>query len=240
MQHLGFLAIAGEAKVQLTPTAWPKDSLPHPTASLLSVASSKGLVAAAGPDSIIVATTEAVRKAFEAPQSGDGQIRAFQPQLILPLGMRVSQVAFTAEEDYLILSAENGGGLAVYEVQSLLNGSQTSAFELGTNSQSLRAMVPNPTPDKGELIALVTMDGNLMIANLKERNLVQLNGSPVLKTNVSCISWSARGKQLVAGLGDGSAYQLAPDGIQKADIPRPPSLEPNYHCEYLMRTVQSR
>lgn len=233
---LRFLALGGEAKVQLLPTPWPRDNLPPSSASLLSVASYKGLVAAAGPESVIIATTEAVRKAFEAPQNGDGQIRAFQPQLTLPLGMRVSQVAFTADEDYLVISAETGGGLAVYEVQSLLNGSQASAFELPTNSQSLRALVPNPTPEKGELLALVTMDGNLLIADLKKRDFTRLpadSNNMVLKNNVSCISWSAKGKQLVAGLFDGSAYQMKPTGEHISDIPRPPGLEANYHLSSL-------
>ena len=224
--------MAGEAKVQLLPSPWPKDNLPPPTAALLSVASRRGLLAAAGPESVVIATTESVRKAFEGPQQGDGQLRPFQPQLTLSLGMRISQVAFTTDEIYLVLSAENGGGLAVYEVQSLLNGSQKAAFEMSTNSQSLRALVPNPTPEKGELLALATTDGKLMVANLKERNFAQLNGSPVLKENVSCISWSARGKQLVAGLGDGSAYQVTPEGVQKAEIPRPPSFDPNYHRKF--------
>ena len=47
----------------------------------MSVASRKGLVAAAGPDAVIVATTESVRKAFEGPVTGDGNVKPFQPQL---------------------------------------------------------------------------------------------------------------------------------------------------------------
>lgn len=232
-EAVGFLAIAGEAKLQLLPTPWPKDNLPPPTANLMSIASRQGIVAAAGPDSIIIATTESIRKAYEGPRVGDGQIRPFQPQMILPIGMRVSQVVFTADEKYLVLSAEIGGGLAVYEVQSLLKGSQTSAFELSTNSESLRALAPNPTPEKGELLALVTIDGNLMIANLETKNFVSGANGPVLKDGVSCLSWSAKGKQLVAGLADGSAYQMTPEGLAKAEIPRPPNVNPGYHVSSL-------
>lgn len=215
--------------MQLLPTPWPKDNLPPSTASLLSVASRRGLAAAAGPDSVIVARTESIRKAFAAERTGDGQIRAFQPEMTLPLGMRVSQVAFTADENYLVLSAEQGGGLAVYEVDSILKGSTESAFQMPTGGQNLRALVPNPTPDMGEILALATMDGKLMVANLKERNFAKVNNSEALTENVSCISWSARGKQLVAGLGDGSASQFTPQGELKAQIPRPPSLDANHH-----------
>lgn len=138
--------------------------------------------------------------------------------------MRISQLAFSADESYLVLSAETGGGLAIYDVQALLQGSTQSAFELSTNSESLRALVPNPTPEKGELFAVVTTSGKLMMANLKERNLISGSNGPVLKEGVSCVSWSARGKQLVAGLGDGSAYQMTPEGVGKAEIPKPPSI----------------
>jgi nucleoporin NUP159 len=195
----------------------------------MSVASQKGLVAAAGPDAVIVATSESVRKAFEGPDPGDGNLKPFQPQLKLPMPMRVSQLAFSADESYLILSAETGGGLAVYDVQALLQGSTQSAFELSTNGQALRALSPNPTPEKGELLALVTTDGNLMMANLKERSFISGPNGQVLKTGVSCVSWSTKGKQLVAGLGDGTAYQMTPEGEGKAEIPRPPNVDRGDH-----------
>jgi nucleoporin NUP159 len=229
IQALRFLALSGEAKVQLLPTPWPSDQLPPPTASLMSVASHKGLVAAAGPDAVIVATTESVRKAFDGPESGDGHVKPFQPQLKLPMPMRISQLAFSADESYLVLSAENGGGLAVYEVQALLQGNTQSAFELSTNGQALRALTPNPGSEKCELFAVVTTDGNLMMANLKERNFIQGPNGQVLKDGVSCISWSTKGKQLVAGLGNGTAYLMTPEGAEKGDIPKPPNVSDGDH-----------
>ncbi|KAK5990502.1 Nuclear pore protein [Cladobotryum mycophilum] len=224
-EALGFLSIAGDAKVRLT-SAW--SDLPAATSSLLSVASKKGLVAAAGPDHIIIGTTESIRKAFESPKDGDSDIRSYQPQLRIPMSMRVSQLAFTADENYLVLSAESGGGLAVYEVASLLQGSSNSAFELSTNGEALRALVPNPTSEKAELIAIVTNGGNLHMANLSERKI-----SNALKNQVTCVSWSSKGKQLCAGLADGSIYQMTPEGEGKAEIPKPPSLG-NCHVSSLM------
>lgn len=160
-----------------------------------------------------------MRKAFEKPKDGDSDIREFEPQLKIPMPMRVSQLSFTADENYLILSAESGGGLAVYEVQSLLSGSTNSAFELSTNGETLRAMIPNPTPEKAELCAIVTNNGNLHMANLKERQI-----SSVLKNQVSCVSWSSKGKQLCAGLADGTIFQMTPEGEGKGEIPKPPSV----------------
>lgn len=190
----------------------------------MSVASKRGLVAAAGPDAVILASTKSVRGAFEGKETGDNNLKPFQPELKLPMPMRISQLAFSTDEAYLILSAETGGGLAVYDVQALMGGSTQSAFELSTTSQSLRALIPNPTPEKGELIAVVTNDGNLMMANLKERNFIQGPNGQVLKDGVSCVSWSTKGKQLVAGLGNGGIYQMTPEGVGKADIPKPPNV----------------
>lgn len=229
------MAISGDAKVQLLPSPWPADSLPPPTASLMSIASQKGLIAAVGPDCVIVATTESVRKAFEGPNSGDGNFKSFQPQLNLAMPMRISQLAFSADESYLVLAAEVGGGLAVYEVQSLLNGSTQMAFQLPTNGQPLRALVPNPTPEKGELFAVVTADGHLMMANLNTRNFVQGPSGQILKDGVSCISWSAKGKQLVAGLGNGTAFQMTPEGIPKGDIPKPPGMDDGHHSKFMSK-----
>lgn len=195
----------------------------------MSIASQKGLVAAAGPDALIVATTDSVRKAFEGAVSGDGNLKPFTPQLTIPMPMRISQVVFSADESCLVLSAETGGGLAVYDVQALLNGSTQAAFELSTNGTSLGALVPNPTPEKGELLALITNDGYLMMANLKERSFITGPNGQVLKDGVSCLSWSTRGKQLVAGLGNGTAYQMTPEGEVKAEIPRPPNVSANDH-----------
>ena len=186
-----------------------------------------------GPDVVILARTESARRAFEG--SGEGHIKTFEPELKIPMPMRVSQLTFSADESYLVLSAEIGGGLAVYEVASLLQGSTQSAFELSTQGLSLRALIPNPTPDKGELIAVVTTDGKLMMANLRGRDFVQAPNGPVLKANVSCVSWSTKGKQLVAGLGDGTAHQMTPEGVGKEDIPKPPALGQEYYRKCVTR-----
>lgn len=199
----------------------------------MSIASRKGLIAAAGPNAVIVATTESVRKAFEGPNTGDGNTKAFQPQLNLPMPMRISQLAFSADESYLVLSAEVGGGLAVYDVDALLQGSTQTAFELPTNGQALRALVPNPTPEKGELFAVILADGNLMMANLKERTFLAGPNGQVLKDSVSCVSWSNKGKQLIAGLGIGTACQMTPEGTPKGELPKPPNMADGYYGKCL-------
>ena len=139
--------------------------------------------------------------------------------------MRISQVAFSADENFLVLSAENGGGLAVYDVQSLTQGNTQTAFEISTNGTALRALVPNPTPDKAELFAAVSTNGELMIADLKGRHISTGVQGQILQTGVSCVSWSNRGRQLIAGLGDGFLSQMTPEGKSTGNLPKPPSIE---------------
>lgn len=170
-----------------------------------------------------------MRQGFSAGNAAVGNIKPFAPQLTLNIGMRVCQVAFSADENFLVLSAESGGGLAVYEVQSLMQGATESAFQLTTNGTALRALLPNPTLEKAELFAAVSTNGQLLMANLKTREFFSGSQGQVLKDGVSCISWSARGKQLIAGLGNGTCYQMTPEGEGKAELPRPPGLDGDQH-----------
>jgi nucleoporin NUP159 len=224
-ERLGFLSLAGEAKLQLTE---PWTQAASPNASLISIANRRGLVAAAGPNNIAIATTEAVRKAFEAQKVGDSDVRPFAPQLQIRLTTRISHLAFTADENYLIISAEIGGGLAVYDVQALLGGTAESAFQIPTNGEALRALVPNPQAAKGELVAVVTEKGNLLMANMNEKAFVTGPNGQILANQVSSVAWSTKGKQIVAGLGDGTIQQMTPEGEVKSQIPRPPSIEANF------------
>lgn len=178
-------------------------------------------MAAAGPDAVYISSTESARKAFSGEKTGDTEFRAFEPQVKIPMSMRISHLAFTPDEQYLILSAEQGGGLAVYETQALLQGSSQAAFEISTSGESIRALVPNPMPELAEFCAVVTTNGNLLIANLKEKSLVSGPNGPVVRNQVACSAWSTKGKQLVAGLSDGTVVQMTPDGAEKAQIPKP-------------------
>ncbi|KAI9722658.1 MAG: hypothetical protein M1812_001589 [Candelaria pacifica] len=228
-EAVGFKSLAGESKIRLLPAPWPSDALPPPTSSLLSIASNKGLIAAGGPDSLVIASTESVRQAFTSDGPAGSDIKPFSPQLTIPLGTRLSQVAFSADEKYLVVSAESGGGLAVYEVDSIMQGNSQTTFELSTDGAALRALIPNPTAETAELFAIITTSGQLMMANLTGRKFIAGPNGYVLKDGVSCASWSTKGKQLVAGLGNGTGYQMTPEGEGKAEIPRPQALEGDKH-----------
>ncbi|KAH0067305.1 hypothetical protein KCU96_g18341, partial [Aureobasidium melanogenum] len=216
---IGFKDIGGESKVRLSP-AWPADKQPPAWASLLSIASTKGLIAAGTSESVILVSSDTVRKTYwETDASAEKKPKDIPPQLSLSVP-QVSHVAFSADESSLVIAAQEGGGLAVYDVQALLQGNKESAFQLATNSISIRALAPNPSPENAHLFAVVLTDGKLMLADLKQRSF-----SSVFREGVRCVSWSVKGKQLVAGLEEGGAEQFDPQGTVKAQIPKPPQLD---------------
>ncbi|KAK8163070.1 hypothetical protein BKA80DRAFT_255024 [Phyllosticta citrichinensis] len=215
---------SGTNQIKLLPQPWPFDRLPPSYASLLAVASRKGIIAAAGPDSLVVTSTEKLRqKLGDKDAEKQGEWVEFQPDLTIPMP-RLSQVAFTADEQYLVVSAEDGGGLAVHDVGALMQGNKDSKFQLGTENVAIRCLCPNPMPELAENVAVVLTGGQLMIANLKEQRFMNGQNAAVLKDGATCVAWSNKGKQLTAGLRDGTAVQMKPDGSPQAVVPRPPDM----------------
>jgi nucleoporin NUP159 len=179
-----------------------------------------------------------VRAAFDADTKAENNVKPFSPALTLPVP-RLSQVTFTSDGAYLVICAESGGGLAVYDTEAILSGKKESTFQIATEGVSVRVLAPNPAPELAHFVAVVLSGGQLMIANLKEQNfIIGGNKSKILKDGVSCVSWSVKGKQLVAGLGDGNAFQMDPAGAPKAIIRQPPSVKPDHHGKFSQISTQ--
>ncbi|KKY14667.1 putative nuclear pore complex subunit [Diplodia seriata] len=237
LQHLGFAAIAGRNpktkitnKLKLLPSPWRVDDLPPAESNLFTAAPKKGVVAAAGPDCLVIASADSIRAALtsDRDESNKDPVVPFNPELTITLP-RLSQIAFTSDEQYLVISAQQGGGLQIHEVAALLQKDTNPALQITTQGMGVRALIPNPAPELAENIAVVTEKGQLMIANLKQGDFVKTQNGAVLKDNVSCATWSNKGKQLVAGLADGTVVQMKPDGSPTALIPRPPTLGGDQH-----------
>ncbi|KAI9376588.1 hypothetical protein BJX61DRAFT_550809 [Aspergillus egyptiacus] len=232
-EEVGFKGVSGDSNIQFLSTPWPADALPAPTSTLLAVASTKGIVVGASPNSLSVASTEAVRAAISADTGKDKvKTKPFQPQATISLPGRPTHVAFASSDSALVLATENGSQLSVFETGSLLQPNAQPAISIPTNGATFRTVAPNPAQaddSHSSLVALVTTAGELLIADLKAGNLVSGSNGNILKTGVSSVCWSNKGKQLVAGLADGSGYQMTPDGAQKAIIPRPPDLTEACH-----------
>ncbi|KAK4890751.1 hypothetical protein LTR27_010570 [Elasticomyces elasticus] len=224
-EHLSFHAIAGETQLRLLPTPYPTEALPPPSASLLAIASTKGLVAAAGPEGLVIARTYTIRDAFKQTNGG-GKTVEFTPELTIAVG-RCSQVAFSSDEACLVVVAETGGGLGVYDTNALLKGNKETAFTVGTNGVGVRQLLPNPNPSSelAHMFGLVLETGQLLLADLSKQDLSKnAQGNPVFAEGVTSACWSRLGKQIVAGRGDGTAAQIDPKGEIKAEIPLPPKL----------------
>lgn len=232
-QTLGFNALQSNTYLKILPNDWPADSLPPPTANLLSIASRKGLLAAASPDTLVVCKTDSVRKAFTAKvqpinDKPEAKVLPFTPELSLQLP-RLSQVVFNSSQEYLIVCAEEGGGLRVYRTDALAQGQTEAAFSIGTNGISVRGLAPNPAPEYQDYVAVVLSGGQLLLADLAEQKLVDGMNGQIIKDGISCVSWSVRGRQLVAGMGTGVVAQMTANGEVQAEIPRPPQLAGDQH-----------
>ncbi|KAF2201882.1 hypothetical protein GQ43DRAFT_393245 [Delitschia confertaspora ATCC 74209] len=227
VEALSFKGCNGEAKLKLLPTPWPADDLPPSSSALLSVASRRGLLAAAGPDCLIVTSTKSVHDTFKVKPPANNIIEDFAPDLTIPVP-RLSHAVFSSDENYLVITAQNGGGVGVYVVDALLQKKTEPAFQIRTNPASVRALVPNP--EAGGLFAVVLDEGKLMLADLEQKAFRQMpNGNgTTLKDNVTSVTWSTKGKQLLAGLNDGTAVLVDQSGETKGIVPRPPELDSTY------------
>ncbi|EME78084.1 uncharacterized protein MYCFIDRAFT_145173, partial [Pseudocercospora fijiensis CIRAD86] len=200
----------------------PWETQPPVHASLLSIASAKGILAVAGPSSLVIANTESLRRQAIPKRLEKGEerlIRENGAHLIIDTP-RLSHVAFSADESCLVIVSDQGGGLAVYDTNALVSGNKEPAFSIGTNGVSVRHLLPNPNPDEASahLFAIVLTNGQLLLADLKARNLRKGQSSEAFHDNVFSACWSKLGKQIIAGKGDGSCAQIDPQGVLKDSI----------------------
>jgi nucleoporin NUP159 len=231
VQEVGFKGVDRDCRIRFLPTPWPVDAQPPPTCSLMTVASRTGVVVAGGPDCLVIAKTESVREAISAETEEGVKVKPFEPQVKIPLLKRPMQVAFCFNENALAVSIEGDDQVLVYDTATLLQGNPQLRLMLPTNGAPLRQLAPNPSTEatNSGYIAMVTTGGDLLIGDINESSLVSGPRGPILKDIVSCVSWSNKGKQLVAGLTNGTCHQMTPTGDKKDEIPRPPDLDGNQH-----------
>jgi nucleoporin NUP159 len=227
VQHLGFRALSqgseGPKKLKVL-KPWQADRIPPPSATLLSIASQPGLLAAAGPDALIVASTEKVRKAFGAAAGEWDVISDFTPDVTIPLGdAPLRHVVFSTGGEFLVISAEDKGALAVFDAAKLVSGNLSPERQIQTENVAVHTLLPNPVANMGHYMAAVLDTGKLWLVDiaLDKTNTLKANG-------VTCAAWSSRGKAVAAGLEDGTTEIYLSDGTLKGTIPRPPDVDDNY------------
>jgi nucleoporin NUP159 len=229
-KELGFIGVNGEVVLKLFPRGWDESDLPPSCASLLAVASSTGILAAAGPDDLAITSTNQVREVLSERHDKEhaaSKVRDFHANTRIPRA-KLRHVAFTADESALIVSGSDGG-IDAYKLQDLVSSDANPVVQISTSNTALRALAPNPASEHAELVAVITDDGELLMANLKNGALHEGPQGAVLTTQATCVSWSNKGKQLVVGLADGTAIQMKPDGTPVVRIPKTTALlEPSH------------
>jgi nucleoporin NUP159 len=132
-------------------------------------------------------------------------------------------VAFSADGDFLVTSDEAGGGVAIYSVADVVSrGKKDADNKLGTDT-TIRALLPNPSPEFEQYFAIVLDSGKLEICDVG-------NGAKkaIREHDVNCAAWSARGKAVVSGSTDGTCAIHMTSGELRGVIPRPPDVDENY------------
>ncbi|KAG9380372.1 Nucleoporin-FG domain containing protein [Pyrenophora tritici-repentis] len=240
-EQLGFKVLKqgkqGPKKVKILPRPWPVDALPPASANLLSVASKPGLLAAAGPNILVIASTDAVRNAFQNKTTADEIENADDPRLderdidvvadftpdVTISTPNLRHVVFSANGDFLAVAAEERPTLHIYDVAAVVGaGKKDASIDIDTDS-TVRALLPNPVPETEQYFATVTDAGKLMTFDVASGNRMTLRES-----GVTCAAWSARGKALVSGSTDGSCDIHMANGDLKGTIPRAPDVDETY------------
>lgn len=222
---VGFRGLNKEKKARIFNIPWPSDSPPPPYASLLSIASAHGLYAAASPDALVIGKTQDLRKHIY--ENADDDIRVCAPIHTVPHS-RLAQVAFSSDESCLVVAEEKSSEVVAYISSQLAAHQSDAALRLSTNAP-IRVIAPNPDPGSARLFALVNADDQLLLADLQMKQLMPGPNGPVLADGVTCVTWSNKGKQLVAGRRDGTALILKTDGSVVATVPKPSSVPANCH-----------
>ncbi|RMZ70146.1 nuclear pore complex subunit [Pyrenophora seminiperda CCB06] len=245
-EQLGFKVLKqgkqGPKKVKILPRPWPVDALPPASANLLSVASKPGLLAAAGPNILVIASTDAVRTAFQNKTTADEIETADDPRLderdidvvadftpdVTISTPNLRHVAFSANGDFLAVAAEERPTLHIYDVAAVVGaGKKDASMDLETDS-TVRALLPNPVSETEQYFATVTDSGKLITFDVTTGNRMTLR-----EFGVTCAAWSARGKALVSGSSDGSCDIHMAGGDLKGTIPRAPDVDESYEVSGL-------
>ena len=200
--------------------------------TLLSLAAKPGLLAAAGPDTLVLASTEKVRKAFQEKAGEWDVISDFAPDAKMPVP-KLRHVAFSSEGDFLVISAEEGGGLAVFDPTQILKQNFKPGNEIATDKQPVRSLLPNPTPEMEHIFAAILDNGKLCLIDV-----VKGASHTIREEGVVCASWSTKGKAIAVGLKDGTGVLYLNDGTQKGVIPRPPNINEGFTCTSRYKTCR--
>lgn len=198
-EQQGFTAIAGDSVLSISkpyPQSFPTRRVQH-----LAIQNGKYLYATSANQIRLGSVTHLREALNRAKQSKEND--SYEGETQLQIEASISHVAFSSDASKFFVAATDGG-LLTYVTANPQGGRQE------TQSPPVVDLLPNPTD---ESLALLTVDGNLVISANNTTN--------VIAQNVSAISWSKKGKQILAGTQSGTLHQYTPDGTLKDTLSPP-------------------
>ena len=200
--------------------------------NMFCVASSQRLAAASTRNGINIYDLNALRNTFIQAERNASP----SPPVLctLPLQPGTGDVLFVmfGNSDSLLLAATSHGLILIWETMSLRSSPPAPRTVAPPRHDASRVHMIAPNPgDKSSLCAVVYGMDLLSHENGSAHMLDLLKGEWVNilpAHNVTSVSWSARGKQLVLGVKTGEIIQFTPEGDVKAVLPPPESDRPLY------------
>ena len=200
--------------------------------NMFCVASSQRLAAASTRNGINIYDLHVLRNTFTQAERNASP----SPPVLctLPLQPGTGDVLFVmfGNSDSLLLAATSHGLILIWETMSLRSSPPAPRTVAPPRHDASRVHMIAPNPgDKSSLCAVVYGMDLLSHENGSAHMLDLLKGEWVNilpAHNVTSVSWSARGKQLVLGVKTGEIIQFTPEGDVKAVLPPPESDRPLY------------
>ena len=200
--------------------------------NMFCVASSQRLAAASTRNGINIYDLHDLRNTFTQAERNASP----SPPVLctLPLQPGTGDVLFVmfGNSDSLLLAATSHGLILIWETMSLRSSPPAPRTVAPPRHDASRVHMIAPNPgDKSSLCAVVYGMDLLSHENGSAHMLDLLKGEWVNilpAHNVTSVSWSARGKQLVLGVKTGEIIQFTPEGDVKAVLPPPESDRPLY------------
>ena len=200
--------------------------------NMFCVASSQRLAAASTRNGINIYDLNALRNTFIQAERNASP----SPPVLctLPRQPGTGDVLFVmfGNSDSLLVAATSHGFILIWDTLSLRSSPPAPRTVAPPRNDASRVhmMAPNPG-DKSVLCAIVYGMDLLSHENGSAHILDLLKGewvNTLPAQNVTSVSWSARGKQLVIGVKMGEIIQYTPEGDVKAVLPPPESDRPVY------------
>ncbi|KAG4304226.1 hypothetical protein PORY_002407 [Pneumocystis oryctolagi] len=220
--NFGFLSLQCNAYIQLADA--PIGQIPRYNSSLLCIGNKKGYYASGIPLGFVFGTTQSLRESLKS--KAIKKIVEHTPLSTIHLQKGILNISFSSDEQYLIVATEEDE-IMFYSTQKLFQKNDYLQPDIVFRIENIKDILPNPMDSN--VIAVLTLSGNLHMINFSQKNI----SGPLVNDVTSC-SWSQKGKQIVCGISQGKLAQYTPDGSLKAVIKKPKSLNDAYYVSSVL------